>query len=461
VVVAALAVVAVGQGGFYLGARVVALLLLALAGVGLVVAGWRSASARGRKAAAWAVLRPVRGALAGLGFMATATAVAGLVDGHPRGALSVDSLLFGLAVAVAAPAAVSASARRQIVDVLLALGVLLAVTGWVGVTFRYQPLGHPDGGLWRAATTVTYANASAAALSMVGLLGLATLSSTGARSAACMVIVTGLGATLSRAGIASFAVGLLLLGLLVGWKALVSAAAPVLGGAAVAVGLMIPGMKAAQPARPVWAALGLAAGVAIAAAPWRRMRRLAVFCGVGGVAVIAVLSGIVALDRSHSWAGRASLSSPDRSAAAHAALHLWTTHPLAGVGPGRALFLWSEPQRGSVFDRFAHDEYLQLVAEQGAIGLVGLAGLAAGASITIAGGGRRLGRRWGLWAGSVAGLTAFAVHSSFDFLWHIPLVPLLAAVSVGLAAPLAGAEEQYQQIPTPDSKELECVARDG
>jgi hypothetical protein len=43
-------------------------------------------------------------------------------------------------------------------------------------------------------------------------------------------------------------------------------------------------------------------------------------------------------------------------------------------------------------------------------------------------------------------------------------VLLLVAVSVGLAAPLAGSEEQYQQqpqIPTPDSKELECVARDG
>jgi hypothetical protein len=48
-VIVALAVVAIGLGGSYLGARVVALLLLVLVGVVLVVVSWRSGAARGRE----------------------------------------------------------------------------------------------------------------------------------------------------------------------------------------------------------------------------------------------------------------------------------------------------------------------------------------------------------------------------------------------------------------------------
>jgi hypothetical protein len=39
------------------------------------------------------------------------------------------------------------------------------------------------------------------------------------------------------------------------------------------------------------------------------------------------------------------------------------------------------------------------------------------------------------WAGVVAGLSALAVHSGLDFLWHLPAIPLTAAVLAGLAAP--------------------------
>jgi hypothetical protein len=44
-------------------------------------------------------------------------------------------------------------------------------------------------------------------------------------------------------------------------------------------------------------------------------------------------------------------------------------------------------------------------------------------------------RRGGdVWAGALAALTAFAVHSGLDFLWHIAVLPLLAGLLVGLAA---------------------------
>ena len=37
-----------------------------------------------------------------------------------------------------------------------------------------------------------------------------------------------------------------------------------------------------------------------------------------------------------------------------------------------------------------------------------------------------------LWAGAAAGLAALAVHSAFDFLWHIPAIPLVAALLFAL-----------------------------
>ena len=34
--------------------------------------------------------------------------------------------------------------------------------------------------------------------------------------------------------------------------------------------------------------------------------------------------------------------------------------------------------------------------------------------------------------GATAGLAVFVIHSAFDFLWHIPVLPVMAAVLIGL-----------------------------
>jgi hypothetical protein len=50
------------------------------------------------------------------------------------------------------------------------------------------------------------------------------------------------------------------------------------------------------------------------------------------------------------------------------------------------------------------------------------------------------------WAGVMAGLSALAVHSGLDFLWHLPAIPLTAAVLAGLTAPpLEERRESAQQ----------------
>src|SRR5205807_247932 len=108
-------------------------------------------------------------------------------------------------------------------------------------------------------------------------------------------------------------------------------------------------------------------------------------------------------------------------------------HPVVGVGPGRAQLVWINGNRQLVTDRYSHDEYLQVAAEQGITGLVLVAILLIGAARLV-----RAGRRDSplpLWAGAVSGVLAFCLQSGFDFLWHVPVVPIVAAVLVGLASP--------------------------
>jgi hypothetical protein len=197
----------VGQGGYYRRVGEACAVLLAAAGAVLI--------SRQR----FAGLGQARWLLVGLGVMIACATVTGVADGHPVGSAGPVVLLAGLAVILAVVAAASEEARLQLVGVVLGLGVFMAATGWVGVAFHLQPLAHPDGGLWRAATTVTYANAAAAVLAPLGLLALARTSAGRGRlagRAGSVVLLVGLGATLSRAGIASFAVGLAVLAALLG-----------------------------------------------------------------------------------------------------------------------------------------------------------------------------------------------------------------------------------------------------
>jgi len=48
-------------------------------------------------------------------------------------------------------------------------------------------------------------------------------------------------------------------------------------------------------------------------------------------------------------------------------------------------------------------------------------------------------------AGAIAGLVCLALHSGFDFLWHVPAVPMLAAVAIGLTSRLDSEVRSQQQ----------------
>ena len=73
-----------------------------------------------------------------------------------------------------------------------------------------------------------------------------------------------------------------------------------------------------------------------------------------------------------------------------------------------------------------NDEYLQTATENGLIGL-GLVGTAL-VALAVAG----LRARTVTGAAATAAVAGFAAHSAFDFLWHIPVLPLLLAVATAV-----------------------------
>ncbi|GIF69200.1 hypothetical protein Ais01nite_72350 [Asanoa ishikariensis] len=403
---AAVAAGVIAQGGFYPGGR--------LAVCGLVVTALVVGRTRldrrvipfALTAGALAVWTVVRGSMAG---------------GYWPAVLGTVGTLAVLVAAVALVLRADPVQRAALVLGLTGVGVLVAVTGWVGVAFRVPIWAVAvEGRLWRASSTLTYPNAAAAVLCALALLALAALAARPAsvpRALTAFVLVTGLGATQSRAGLIAFAVGLGLLA----WLRRRLFAGPLLG-AVVAVGALLPTTPVGAAPRPWLAVAGLVAGALVAVL----RHRAALVALAAGIAAVAAL----APDR---WdavlANRGTFASWGRSNAISAALDQVAAQPWAGSGPGLARFVWLDSAGDAVVARFVHNEYLQLAVELGLVGaaLLGLV-LAAAAAIVTRGGGDVA------WAGPAAALVGFAVHSAFDFLWQLAALPLLAGLLVGLAS---------------------------
>jgi O-antigen ligase len=199
------------------------------------------------------------------------------------------------------------------------------------------------------------------------------------------------------------------------------------------------------------AVAGLAAGAAVAVgAVFVPARVRAV-----GVAAALVLAGVAAVAGPHFdtvrtlLASRGNLESSGRTGALQAALDLVREHPLIGAGVGEARFLWLSPHGYGQAAIYAHNEYLQALVDLGAIGCALLLGVFAAIAVTLRRG-RGYPHRPGVWAGAVTALAAFAVHSGFDFLWHIAVLPLAGALFVGLAGPAISEEPRS---PTAEGEE--------
>ena len=124
---------------------------------------------------------------------------------------------------------------------------------------------------------------------------------------------------------------------------------------------------------------------------------------------------------------------------------------MTGTGPGRAVLTWVQDSR-RVTSRYVHNEYLQVLAELGFVGLALLVVLLTSLAWTIWRG-RPHAPSTAVWAGATAGLVALAVHSALDFLWHLPAIPLAGAVLAGLVLPTAIDQEGGTQPDRPSEKE--------
>src|SRR4029453_18870010 len=177
--------------------------------------------------------------------------------------------------------------------------------------------------------------------------------------AACLLLV-GVGATLSRGGALALTVGAAVLATLLGpGRTLQAAGSPILG-AMVALAGLAPSMPASSPPRPTLAAAALLAGVTVAVgASHLRSRQLTLALTVALVAACVVLAvGGRGGDAAPTvTSARLTIASPDRAAAARAALQLAAERPLTGTGPDRAVLTWVQDSR-RVTSRYAHNEYL-------------------------------------------------------------------------------------------------------
>ncbi len=142
-------------------------------------------------------------------------------------------------------------------------------------------------------------------------------------------------------------------------------------------------------------------------------------------------------------------------------LRMWRDHALYGVGPGHfnVYFPQYRPAEVQTDPEFAHNEYLNILADYGAAGAgIALAGLAVvgwtlwktskHAERSHGDLGIKNSNRTAFFAGSVAGLIGFAVHTGFEFLLHIPAIAIeLAIVGGVLMSNIRFATERFWLTP--------------
>jgi hypothetical protein len=367
--------------------------------------------------------------------------------GFPIRGLPPVLLVIGVVAVLVVCRRTSGADREILVIGIITTALLVGAAGWLGIAFRIGGWRWQAQGLWRASSTLTYPNATAAVLVAVVLLVIALLTdrdrSLPLRLAATSLLI-GTGATLSRAGLIALAAGLVMLMLLLGVRMVLSVSiGPIVGSLVALIGLL-PSMSATDGGSPALATITLLFGLLIGAGlaymtPRRAVGAVSAVCLSGVLALVAAGPDHVAGAADKVASARLTVASADRFHGVQAALRTLADQPLTGAGSGIAEWHWTESNGVQGTLRYVHNEYVQLAAE---LGLVGIALLAA---VLVSLGwllwqARSAGAPRPLWAGVVAGICAFALHSGLDFVWHIPAIPLLMAALVGLVLPASTSE---------------------
>jgi O-Antigen ligase len=361
--------------------------------------------------------------LASLGLLALWWYVRSVTAGSGTDFLPLSASIIAFAAAFAAVRPLVGRAREEAALAMAVLGAFGALAGFAGLMWRWFPLAMPAQGLWRLSSSLTYADAAGLVLGVCLLLALGCARApTVVRVVVCLNFA-GLLATQSRGALLAVACGCLL----VPARRFRELAVPLLAGLALGVAAI-----ASSPGNdPVpWLAVVLVLGVALAAVsrPGSLLRwpttHFRTFVCVAGI-VAAIGAAICAAVLVHHEIGLRALapSDQDRSAEWWSGLHQWLSAPFVGVGSDRLLELHASDGSSA---HFVHDEYLQVAADAGLVGL-GLLGVVA---LSLA---KALRRTGPLSSCAVAAVVCWAVGGAFDFSWHLPVVGLVGGWCAGLA----------------------------
>lgn len=256
-------------------------------------------------------------------------------------------------------------------------------------------------------------------------------------------LLAGLGATLSRAGLLGLVVGAVVLAVLLGVPAVLRAGcAPVLG-ATVALAGLVPSIPTSAPRSVALTTATLLVGLALGASAGRLTTRwrLALLLCVGlSTTLTCLVPGRIGPAAATIAGTRLTASSPDRAHGLHAA-RVGVRQPSSGRSGTRS--------DNAALDRSGRTwRHAALRAQRARPGRRrprparrGAAGRPAAHYRPTAPPGTRVRRTPAVWAGVVSAAVAFAVHSGFDFLWHIPALPMTVAALVGLVAPVTVHEQ--------------------
>jgi len=247
VLLAALAAGVLGQGGYagrsrlVLGVLVAAAALVALFARSTPRTGPRTGPARAWGARGGARPGPAHAVMAALVALAGWAVLDGALHGDAGAGVGPALLGVGVAAALGTGRRLPDSGRDVLVGGLVAVGLLVAAAGWIGVALRVDRWALLGQGIWRASSTLTYPNATAAVLAPLALLVLSRLATTRSMPLALAGtgLLAGLAATGSRGGLLAAAIGLAVLGVLRGpGRTAAAGAGPVLGAAVATAGLV-------------------------------------------------------------------------------------------------------------------------------------------------------------------------------------------------------------------------------
>jgi hypothetical protein len=327
----------------------------------------------------------------------------------------------GFGTAFVAVRALPAPQRAVAGQFVAALGCLGAAIGFAGLIWRHYPIAIPSQGLWRLASTLTYSDAAGLVLSICLLVALAGGPRPWISRLAVCLCTGGLVAAQSRGAFIALACAVAI----VPWRQLFAYRVAILAG----LGLGVAAVASSPSNTPVagLAVAVVAAGtVSLAWAPTAAPHtgRPAAPRWLAALAVL-LLAVVVSLLVHHELALRTlSPSDGDRAVEWSAAFHQFTSSPLDGVGPDR-LLQFTAPDGD--YAHFAHNEYLQVAADVGLIGLAALVSVGLGLVRVV----RRVDVATSC---ATAALVCWAVGGAFDFDWHLPFIGLLGGWVAGMAA---------------------------